>query len=147
MRATEHAPRGPFRLLECRYGLADIVECGGGVAADRLRVKLPQTDRDVTAVSGNASRHGNCSAQQRPGFFEALETKEGQRVVVLIITSLFAFPRRCRRREKGVDDREPELTLGGPSLVPPRKCLLEAKVASVDVTLPGGLIKLALVRY
>ena len=33
--------------------------------------------------------------------------------------------------------REPELTLGGPGLVPPRKCLLEAKVASVDVTLPG----------
>ena len=82
MRAPEHASRGPFRLLERRHGLAEIVERGGGVAAERLRVKRPQTDRDVTAVSGNASRHGNCSAQQRPGFFEALETNEGQRVVV-----------------------------------------------------------------
>ena len=28
MRAPEHAPRGPFRLLERRHGLADIVERG-----------------------------------------------------------------------------------------------------------------------
>ena len=40
MRAAEHAPRGPFRLLECRHGLAEIVERGavvsGAVAGDRL---------------------------------------------------------------------------------------------------------------
>ena len=35
--------------------------------------------------------------------------------------------------------REPELTLGGPSLVPPRKCLLEAKVASVEMYPPTPL--------
>ena len=31
--------------------------------------------------------------------------------------------------QKGVDGREPELTLGGPSLGQSRKCLLEAKLA------------------
>ena len=30
MRAAEHAPRGPFRLLERRHGLAEIVERGAG---------------------------------------------------------------------------------------------------------------------
>ena len=34
MRATEHAPRGPFRVLERRHGLAEIVE--RGARADRL---------------------------------------------------------------------------------------------------------------
>ena len=31
VRTAEHAPRGPFRLLERRHGLAEIVERGGGV--------------------------------------------------------------------------------------------------------------------
>ena len=31
MRAAEHAPRGPFRLLVHRHGLAEIVERGAGV--------------------------------------------------------------------------------------------------------------------
>ena len=35
--------------------------------------------------------------------------------------------------QKGADGREPELTLGGPSLGPSRKCLLEAKLASVEM--------------
>ena len=30
VRATEHAPRGPFRVLERRHGLAEIVERGAG---------------------------------------------------------------------------------------------------------------------
>ena len=30
MRAAEHAPRGPFRVLEGRHGLAEIVERGPG---------------------------------------------------------------------------------------------------------------------
>ena len=38
---------------------------------------------------------------------------------------------------KGIDDREPELTLGGPSLGPKNR-LLEAKLASVDVTAAAG---------
>ena len=31
VRAPEHAPRGPFRVLERRHGLAELVERGGGV--------------------------------------------------------------------------------------------------------------------
>ena len=31
MRAAEHAPRGPFYLLQRRYRLAEIVERGVGV--------------------------------------------------------------------------------------------------------------------
>ena len=31
MRATHHAPRDPFRVLERRHGLAEIVEDGGAV--------------------------------------------------------------------------------------------------------------------
>ncbi len=38
MRAAEHAPRGPFRVLERRYGLAEIVERGAGVLAERYSV-------------------------------------------------------------------------------------------------------------
>ena len=30
IRATEHAPRDPFRLLERRHGLEEIIECGAG---------------------------------------------------------------------------------------------------------------------
>ena len=36
VRAAEHAPRGPFRVLERRRGLAEIVERSGGVLVDRL---------------------------------------------------------------------------------------------------------------
>ena len=35
MRATEDAPRGPFRLLECCHGLAEIV-AGLGERAQML---------------------------------------------------------------------------------------------------------------
>jgi hypothetical protein len=31
VRASEHAPGGPFRVLERRHGFAEIVERGGGV--------------------------------------------------------------------------------------------------------------------
>ena len=41
MRATEHAPRNPFRLLDCLHGLADIVERGAGVPAERPPVIIP----------------------------------------------------------------------------------------------------------
>ena len=32
VRATEHAPRGPFRVLEHRHALAEIVERGAVVS-------------------------------------------------------------------------------------------------------------------
>ena len=38
MRATKHAPRDPFSVLERRHGLAQIVEGGGRVHAERMRV-------------------------------------------------------------------------------------------------------------
>jgi hypothetical protein len=41
VRATEHAPRGPFSVLERRHGLAEIVERGTDVQAERLRVNRP----------------------------------------------------------------------------------------------------------
>ena len=39
--ATEHAPRNSFNLLERRHGLAELVERGGVVLVQRLRVRSP----------------------------------------------------------------------------------------------------------
>ena len=36
MRAAKYAPRGRCRILECRHGLAEILERGGGVVAELL---------------------------------------------------------------------------------------------------------------
>ena len=41
MSATEHAPNNPFRLLERRYGLAEIVERGACVPGVRQRINPP----------------------------------------------------------------------------------------------------------
>ena len=41
VRATEHAPRGPFRVLERLDGLAEIAERGAVVPEERLRVTPP----------------------------------------------------------------------------------------------------------
>ena len=41
MRATEHAPGGPFRVLERCHGLAEIIECGARVLVERPRVTPP----------------------------------------------------------------------------------------------------------
>ena len=38
VRAAEHAPRNPFRVLESRHAFAEIVERGGGVLAECPRV-------------------------------------------------------------------------------------------------------------
>ena len=46
VRATEHAPRGPFHVLERRHGLAEIVERGAGVPVERLRVTPPHLQRE-----------------------------------------------------------------------------------------------------
>ena len=40
MRAAKHAPRDPYRVLERRHGLADIIERGGVVVADVLSARL-----------------------------------------------------------------------------------------------------------
>ena len=72
VRATEQAPRDPHRVLERRHGLAEIVERGVGVPAERLCVKFPYSERDFIALAENASRHGHNLAHYRLGFFEAL---------------------------------------------------------------------------
>ena len=43
VRAAKHAPRGPFRVLERRHGLAEVVERGAGVRVERLPVNLPRS--------------------------------------------------------------------------------------------------------
>ena len=71
MRAAEHAPRDPSRVLERRHGFAEIVERRSFGSMERLRVKSPRLERESTSLSENASRHGNRFAQQFLGFFEA----------------------------------------------------------------------------
>ena len=41
MRTAEHTPGDPFRVLNRRHCLADIVERGVGVQVERIRVKRP----------------------------------------------------------------------------------------------------------
>ena len=67
VRAAEHAPCNPFRVLERRDGLAEMVERGGGVQVERPRVIHPDPERGYIRRSENAWRHGNQFAQQRPG--------------------------------------------------------------------------------
>ena len=58
MRATEHAPRGTFRLLERFYGLAEIVERGAVVRVERLRVITPQPQRGIMTFPENTPSTG-----------------------------------------------------------------------------------------
>ena len=66
--AAEHAPRDPNCLLEHRHGLADIVECGGGVLG------RPETDRirgaAMTELGNGLSAAGYAE--------EALSVKEAE---------------------------------------------------------------------
>jgi hypothetical protein len=59
VRAAEHAPRDPFRVLERRLGLVEIVERGVVVQVERLRVIRPHPERELMTISEDASRHGN----------------------------------------------------------------------------------------
>ena len=45
MRAAEHTPRGPRRVLDRRHSLAEIVERGAGVLVERPRVIHPDPKR------------------------------------------------------------------------------------------------------
>ena len=64
VRAAEHAPRGPCRILERRHGFADVVERGAGVHVERLRVSPLHPEREMMILSKNSSRHGCHSAHQ-----------------------------------------------------------------------------------
>ena len=69
VRAAEEAPRGPCRLFERRFRLAEIVERGVGVLEERPRVTPPHPERDLSIRAENASCNGYRFAQQRLGFF------------------------------------------------------------------------------
>ena len=64
MRASEHAPRDPLRLLERRYGLAEVVESRAVVLVNFLRIIHLHRERDMTISSENAPRHGYRLAQE-----------------------------------------------------------------------------------
>ena len=49
MRAPKHAPSDPFRILEHRHGLAEIVERGAVGSEERLRVIPPYFEREAKA--------------------------------------------------------------------------------------------------
>ena len=72
VRATEHASRGPFNVLERRHSLAEIVERGVGVLAERRRVSLLHFEHECLTFSGSAFRYGNHLAQHGLGFGVAL---------------------------------------------------------------------------
>ena len=72
VRATEHAPRGPFNLFERIHGLAEIVERGAGVVVEHPRATPPHLERESMPFSEDASCQGHRPAQKRLGFFEAL---------------------------------------------------------------------------
>ena len=64
VRGAEHASRGPFRVLECLNGLAEIVQSRAVVVVERLRVIPPHPERELSILAENALRHGNHLAQQ-----------------------------------------------------------------------------------
>ena len=55
VRAAEHAPRGPCRLLERRHSLAEIVEGGAFVLVERPRVNPPhhEQEKEETLLAAN----------------------------------------------------------------------------------------------
>jgi len=58
VRSSKHALRDPYRLLERRHGLAEIVERGGGVLVECFRVNLLMRrvgapEEDVFVAQGN----------------------------------------------------------------------------------------------
>ena len=67
-RATERAPRDPFRLLERRHGLAETVERGVGVPVERLPVTSHHPERELMRRPENTPRRGYHFFQQRLGF-------------------------------------------------------------------------------
>ena len=82
MHAAEDLTRGPYRVFERRHSLAEIVERRTVFHVERLRVNPPHPEREIITLSKNAPRDGHHLAQKRLGFFKALLTDKGRRVVV-----------------------------------------------------------------
>ena len=75
MVTTEHASGGPFRILERRHGLVEIVERGAR-GGERRCVIIPHPERESITLAENAPRDGHRFAQQCLGFFVALQMKK-----------------------------------------------------------------------
>ena len=58
VRAAQHAPRDPFRVLERIHGLAEIAERGVGVPVEHPRVSLSHSERGFIVFADNTLRHG-----------------------------------------------------------------------------------------
>ena len=71
VRATEHATRNPYRVLERRNCFAEIVEGGAVVFVEHRRVNQPYPDRVFMRRSEGALRQGHRLAQQCLGLFIA----------------------------------------------------------------------------
>ena len=79
VRATKHAPRGPFRLLEHRRGLAKIVERGAVVLAERPRASGSRVLQIRLNFSGKRMR----AAKHAPrGPFHLLVRRHGLAEIV-----------------------------------------------------------------
>ena len=46
MCATKNAPRNTFRVLECRHGLAEIVECGAVGLAEQAKILMDEAEEN-----------------------------------------------------------------------------------------------------
>ena len=68
MSATEHAPNNPFRLLERRYGLAEIVESGGGVLAE-MPPSGPPVGPGTSSSTPTSSAHASTASATASLYF------------------------------------------------------------------------------
>ena len=57
VRATQNAPRDPFRVFERRHGLSEIVKRGGRVPVERIRINPPRPERGFIILAEDTSRH------------------------------------------------------------------------------------------
>ena len=96
VRASEHAPRDPFRLLERRYGHAEIIKRGAVGPVESQRVSPPHREREMMTLSEKASRHGNHFAEQCLGFFKAPQIMDGMPHLLLASSGL-DFSKYCRK--------------------------------------------------
>ena len=82
VRGSEQAPRSPFYVLEYLHRLAEIVERRAVVIVEHLRFHLLHRERDLMTFTENTLRQGCRFAQQRSGFFEALQNAKQVYVVI-----------------------------------------------------------------
>ena len=71
VRATEDAPCRPLYLFKRVHGLTEMVKRGTVVLVEHIPVKPAHFEREHIILSEDAPRHGDHSARQCLGFFEA----------------------------------------------------------------------------